>query len=64
MQRPSYEPFDPQQNHHAPAPYGNVAGAGGGYPHTQHNQQHFGQQHSNPAFASRFEVDQSGKVPL
>jgi hypothetical protein len=62
MQRPSYEPFDPQQNHNAPAPFGNVSGVGGGYAHGQHNHQHFGQHNAPPAFASRFEVDQSGII--
>jgi hypothetical protein len=63
MQRPSYEPFDPQQNAHAPPPYGNPPGAvSGGYLHGQYNQQQFGQQTSS-GFVSRFDVDQSGACP-
>jgi hypothetical protein len=61
MQRPSYEPFDPQQNSVAPLPYGNpMIGGGSGYSQGQYNQQNFGQQNAPTGFVSRYEVDQSG----
>jgi hypothetical protein len=62
MQRPSYEPFDPQQSSHTPLSYGNPTGGGGsGYAHPQYNQQNFVQQSAPPGFVSRYEVDQSGE---
>ena len=65
MQRPSYEPFDPQQNMHNPPPYGTPAGGGGGgYSHGQYNQQHFAPQNAQPTFGSRFEMEQSGEREL
>jgi hypothetical protein len=60
MQRPSYEPFDSQQNHNAPPSYGNLSGVGGG----GYSQQHFGQHNAPAAFVSRFDVDQSGMISL
>jgi hypothetical protein len=61
MQRPSYEPFDPQQGSLAPLPFGNPPGGGGsGFAQGQYMQQNFGQQNAPTGFVSRYEVDQSG----